>query len=272
MLFDIETDQRNVTLWMKRFLYKFSTTVMLQIVRLQRTYRDLLLSSVLVKFVCDMKRQEYQNVFFTFFLSIASSKNQTFWWRGIPQDPWTLWPPVDVRAEGKLAGAVQVRGTIAVRAEGKLAGAVQVRGTIAVRRCTGKRYSSCQGNRCLNCSNSSWGRILYRRTDYRTWTFVDVTNHLLIGPLNSMNSEFLEIVKKLNSFCRKFFKTPNFEGWLRHRQQEIGKKLELLHLEVLCKAVSNHIVRWRTCKMGLLLLLLLLLNESYCKPRSCTFH
>ena len=64
MLFDIETDQRNVTLWMKRFLYKFSTTVMLQIVRLQRTYRDLLLSSVLVKFVCDMKRQEYQNVFF----------------------------------------------------------------------------------------------------------------------------------------------------------------------------------------------------------------
>ena len=38
---------------------------------------------------------------------------------------------------------------------------------------------------------------------------------------------------------RKFFKSANFEGWLRHRQREIRQKLELLHLEALGKAVSR---------------------------------
>ena len=43
------------------------------------------------------------------------------------------------------------------------------------------------------------------------------------------------------AFCnrRKFFKSANFEGWLRHRQREIRQKLELLHLEALGKAVSR---------------------------------
>ncbi|XP_074609232.1 protein DENND6A-like isoform X1 [Acropora palmata] len=35
---------------------------------------------------------------------------------------------------------------------------------------------------------------------------------------------------------RKFFKSANFEGWLRQRRQEIRQKLELLHLEALGKA------------------------------------
>ncbi|CAH3025106.1 unnamed protein product [Porites evermanni] len=35
---------------------------------------------------------------------------------------------------------------------------------------------------------------------------------------------------------RKFFKSANFEGWLRHREREIRQKLELLHLEALGKA------------------------------------
>ncbi|XP_073228779.1 protein DENND6A-like isoform X2 [Porites lutea] len=35
---------------------------------------------------------------------------------------------------------------------------------------------------------------------------------------------------------RKFFKSANFEGWLRHREREIRQKLELLHLETLGKA------------------------------------
>lgn len=44
-------------------------------------------------------------------------------------------------------------------------------------------------------------------------------------------------------FHRKFFKSANFEGWLRCRQQEIRQKLELLHLEALGKAVSiSHVL------------------------------
>ncbi|XP_061768054.1 protein DENND6B isoform X2 [Nerophis ophidion] len=35
---------------------------------------------------------------------------------------------------------------------------------------------------------------------------------------------------------RKFFKSPNFDGWYRHRQREMTRKLESLHLEVICAA------------------------------------
>lgn len=34
---------------------------------------------------------------------------------------------------------------------------------------------------------------------------------------------------------RKFFYTPNFEGWLRYRQQEINQKLQALHIEAMCQ-------------------------------------
>uniref|UniRef100_A0A674MK52 DENN/MADD domain containing 6B n=1 Tax=Takifugu rubripes TaxID=31033 RepID=A0A674MK52_TAKRU len=35
---------------------------------------------------------------------------------------------------------------------------------------------------------------------------------------------------------RKFFKSPNFDGWYRHRHKEMSQKLESLHLEVVCDA------------------------------------
>ncbi|XP_038667555.1 protein DENND6B isoform X2 [Scyliorhinus canicula] len=35
---------------------------------------------------------------------------------------------------------------------------------------------------------------------------------------------------------RRFLKSPNFDGWFRMRYQEMCKKLEILHLEVLCEA------------------------------------
>ncbi|XP_019753181.1 protein DENND6B isoform X2 [Hippocampus comes] len=35
---------------------------------------------------------------------------------------------------------------------------------------------------------------------------------------------------------RKFFKSPNFDGWYRHRLREMSGKLESLHLEVICEA------------------------------------
>uniref|UniRef100_A0A3Q2XLD6 DENN/MADD domain containing 6B n=1 Tax=Hippocampus comes TaxID=109280 RepID=A0A3Q2XLD6_HIPCM len=34
----------------------------------------------------------------------------------------------------------------------------------------------------------------------------------------------------------KFFKSPNFDGWYRHRLREMSGKLESLHLEVICEA------------------------------------
>uniref|UniRef100_A0A8D3AQK0 UDENN domain-containing protein n=1 Tax=Scophthalmus maximus TaxID=52904 RepID=A0A8D3AQK0_SCOMX len=35
---------------------------------------------------------------------------------------------------------------------------------------------------------------------------------------------------------RKFFKSPNFDGWYRQRHREMSQKLESLHLEVVCDA------------------------------------
>ncbi|XP_076578862.1 protein DENND6B isoform X1 [Chaetodon auriga] len=40
---------------------------------------------------------------------------------------------------------------------------------------------------------------------------------------------------------RKFFRSPNFDGWYRHRHREMTQKLESLHLEVICDAVSPFV-------------------------------
>ncbi|XP_020600799.1 protein DENND6A-like [Orbicella faveolata] len=62
---------------------------------------------------------------------------------------------------------------------------------------------------------------------------------------NSLCSDLTQKIWNLTStlYCyhRKFFKSANFEGWLRHRQQEIRQKLEILHLEALGKA---DVPRW----------------------------
>uniref|UniRef100_A0A8C0FPW4 DENN domain containing 6B n=1 Tax=Bubo bubo TaxID=30461 RepID=A0A8C0FPW4_BUBBB len=36
---------------------------------------------------------------------------------------------------------------------------------------------------------------------------------------------------------RRFFKSPNFDGWYRQRHKEMTQKLEALHLEAICEAV-----------------------------------
>ncbi|XP_062610729.1 protein DENND6A-like, partial [Saccostrea cucullata] len=35
---------------------------------------------------------------------------------------------------------------------------------------------------------------------------------------------------------RRFFRSPNFEGWYQHRQTEVNQKLQVLHMEALCSA------------------------------------
>lgn len=35
---------------------------------------------------------------------------------------------------------------------------------------------------------------------------------------------------------RRFFKSPNFDGWFRQRHREMTQKLEALHLEAICEA------------------------------------
>uniref|UniRef100_A0A8B9UEW7 DENN domain containing 6B n=1 Tax=Anas zonorhyncha TaxID=75864 RepID=A0A8B9UEW7_9AVES len=40
---------------------------------------------------------------------------------------------------------------------------------------------------------------------------------------------------------RRFFKSPNFDGWYRQRHKEMTQKLEALHLEAICEA---NIVAW----------------------------
>ncbi|XP_011528994.1 protein DENND6B isoform X1 [Homo sapiens] len=36
--------------------------------------------------------------------------------------------------------------------------------------------------------------------------------------------------------CRRFFKSPHFDGWYRQRHKEMALKLEALHLEAICEA------------------------------------
>ncbi|XP_017904467.1 PREDICTED: protein DENND6B isoform X8 [Capra hircus] len=38
---------------------------------------------------------------------------------------------------------------------------------------------------------------------------------------------------------RRFFKSPHFDGWYRQRRREMAQKLEALHLEAICEAVSG---------------------------------
>ena len=40
---------------------------------------------------------------------------------------------------------------------------------------------------------------------------------------------------------RQFFESPNFAGWFQYRQLEANQKLRLLHVELLCKAVSSRV-------------------------------
>ncbi|XP_034019466.1 protein DENND6B-like [Thalassophryne amazonica] len=35
---------------------------------------------------------------------------------------------------------------------------------------------------------------------------------------------------------RKFFRSPNFDGWYRQRHREMTQKLDCLHLEAICEA------------------------------------
>ncbi|RVE56831.1 hypothetical protein OJAV_G00225030 [Oryzias javanicus] len=42
--------------------------------------------------------------------------------------------------------------------------------------------------------------------------------------------------RRLGGLYRRFFRSPNFDGWFRQRHQEMTQKLEGLHLEVICDA------------------------------------
>lgn len=40
---------------------------------------------------------------------------------------------------------------------------------------------------------------------------------------------------------RQFLRSPNFVGWYTVRREEANQKLRLIHLDMLCKAVSSMI-------------------------------
>ena len=37
---------------------------------------------------------------------------------------------------------------------------------------------------------------------------------------------------------KRFFRSNNFEGWYYNRQYEVNQKIQVLHMEALCQAVS----------------------------------
>ncbi|KAF1372033.1 hypothetical protein PFLUV_G00260130 [Perca fluviatilis] len=64
---------------------------------------------------------------------------------------------------------------------------------------------------------------------------------------------------------RKFFRSPNFDGWYRHRHKEMTQKLESLHLEVLCDA---DLIGWTREKSEVEIVdLILKLKEKLSKAR-----
>ncbi|XP_078129769.1 protein DENND6B [Sander vitreus] len=64
---------------------------------------------------------------------------------------------------------------------------------------------------------------------------------------------------------RKFFRSPNFDGWYRHRHKEMTQKLESLHLEVLC---DTDLMSWTKEKSEVEIVdLILKLREKLSKAR-----
>ena len=55
----------------------------------------------------------------------------------------------------------------------------------------------------------------------------------------AFNFTFCSVCK----YCRRFFRSPNFEGWYHQRQREVNQKLQILHLEALSSAVSLEFLR-----------------------------
>uniref|UniRef100_A0A4W3IMP8 DENN/MADD domain containing 6B n=1 Tax=Callorhinchus milii TaxID=7868 RepID=A0A4W3IMP8_CALMI len=68
---------------------------------------------------------------------------------------------------------------------------------------------------------------------------------------------------------RRFFKSPNFDGWFRLRHQEMARKLQTLHLEVLCE---TDLLLWVRDKSEVEIVdLVLKLREKLVKsPCSCS--
>ncbi|XP_054029838.1 protein DENND6B isoform X2 [Dryobates pubescens] len=64
---------------------------------------------------------------------------------------------------------------------------------------------------------------------------------------------------------RRFFRSPNFEGWYRQRHKEMTQKLEALHLEAICEA---NIVAWMKDKSEVEIVdLVLKLREKLVRAR-----
>uniref|UniRef100_A0A4W6DGP7 DENN/MADD domain containing 6B n=1 Tax=Lates calcarifer TaxID=8187 RepID=A0A4W6DGP7_LATCA len=64
---------------------------------------------------------------------------------------------------------------------------------------------------------------------------------------------------------RKFFRSPNFDGWYRQRHKEMTQKLESLHLEVICDA---DLLSWTKDKSEVEIVdLILKLREKLIKAR-----
>uniref|UniRef100_A0A8C9MLH4 DENN domain containing 6B n=1 Tax=Serinus canaria TaxID=9135 RepID=A0A8C9MLH4_SERCA len=64
---------------------------------------------------------------------------------------------------------------------------------------------------------------------------------------------------------RRFFKSPNFDGWFRQRHREMTQKLEALHLEAICEA---DIVAWMKDKSEVEIVdLVLKLREKLVRAR-----
>lgn len=69
---------------------------------------------------------------------------------------------------------------------------------------------------------------------------------------------------------RKFFRSPNFDGWYRQRQKEMTQKLESLHLEVICDA---DLIGWTKDKSEVEIVdVILKLREKMTKARQQQLH
>lgn len=61
--------------------------------------------------------------------------------------------------------------------------------------------------------------------------------------VNTLGNTYLSVcVCVFTHLCvlRQFFKSPNFDGWFRAKHKDMTDKVECLHLEAICAAVSTE--------------------------------
>lgn len=93
-----------------------------------------------------------------------------------------------------------------------------------------------------------WIRLSLRSPKGTGWAFTGDTQCTLKLFMFSLLVNILLTTCVRVRVCRQFLKSPNFDGWFRAKHREMTDKVECLHFEAVCAAVST--TRPRSTSIG----------------------